>query len=710
MRGRAGSVILVLWMCAAIGLPAWAAQPSAEPALISEDHAAALAVNNLEAVDGGYALHHPGHRAVFGSQGIEVSPRSGALVWRWRLERLGAGASAASLIDAAPMQPSRPEALLLRYDRTVLDEEYVLGASTIEQRFILHVPPPLGGQDLVLEGSVTCDGDFLPGATGWEWRGDGGFVWLGPATVFDANGTAIASKFTVSASATRLVVDGEALAAAAYPVTIDPEIGANDFRISDMGGTGDPQYEAWEAAVAYNSTNNEYLVVWSGEDNSGGLVANEYEIYGQRLNAATGAEIGTNDFRISDLGGTGDPDWDGVAPAAAYNSTNNQYLVVWQGNDNVGGLVEGEWEIFGQRLNAATGAEVGTNDFRISDMGPDGDVEWDPEFPAVAYNSTNNEYLVVWTSDEFFAGALTNDELEIWGQRLNAATGAEVGANDFRISDMGGIGDPDYDAGFADVAYNLTGNQYLVAWRGEDNVGGLVNQEWEIFGQRLNAATGAEVGTNDFRISDLGGTGSTSYGADSWPPSVAYDGTDGHYIVVWVGTDNVGGLVSNEHEVFSQLLDAGTGAEVGANDSRISDMGGIGNASYWAYSPGVTFDTISNQFLVVWSGEDNVGGLVDNEYEVFGQQLDAETGAEVGVNDFRISDLGGVGGVGYAAREPDVAFSGANNEFLAVWHGDDNVGGLVDDEKEIFGQRLTSGLFSDGFESGNTAAWSLTVP
>ena len=46
----------------------------------------------------------------------------------------------------------------------------------------------------------------------------------------------------------------------------------------------------------------------------------------------------------------------------------NEYLVVWSGDDIEGvGLDEGEFEIFGQRLDE-NGTAQGTNDFRISDM------------------------------------------------------------------------------------------------------------------------------------------------------------------------------------------------------------------------------------------------------------------------------------------------------------------------------------------------------
>ncbi len=65
---------------------------------------------------------------------------------------------------------------------------------------------------------------------------------------------------------------------------------------------GNVSFAALNPAVAYNAMNNEYLVVWSGDDDTAPLVDEEFEIFGQRIDAATGAAIGTNDFRISDMG------------------------------------------------------------------------------------------------------------------------------------------------------------------------------------------------------------------------------------------------------------------------------------------------------------------------------------------------------------------------------------------------------------------------
>jgi hypothetical protein len=303
---------------------------------------------------------------------------------------------------------------------------------------------------------------------------------------------------------------------------VELQIGTQ-LRISDMGGSGDVNFAGLDAAVAYNSQNNEYLVVWYGDDNVGGLVEDECEIFGQRLDAATGAPLGTNDFRISHQGPDSDPGFDATFPAVAYNSEDNEYLVVWQGDDNVGGLVNGELEIYGQRLDAATGAPLGASDFRISDMGGTGSTSFNAVFAAVAYNSQDGEYRVVWAGDDN-VGSLVDGEIEVFGQRLDAA-GIALGANDFRISDMGPDGDAGFDASFPAVAYNRKGDEYLVVWNG-DNDFLQANDEVEIFAQRLGyvGKNLVELGVNDLRISDMGPNGNTSYVGQL--PAVTFNSRD----------------------------------------------------------------------------------------------------------------------------------------------------------------------------------------
>jgi hypothetical protein len=69
-----------------------------------------------------------------------------------------------------------------------------------------------------------------------------------------------------------------------------------------------------------------------------------------------------------------------------------------------------------------TPTEIGVNDFRISNMGPDGNANFDAFNPAVAYNTVHNQYLVVWEGEE-----TTDNESEIHGQLLDAATGNPSG-------------------------------------------------------------------------------------------------------------------------------------------------------------------------------------------------------------------------------------------------------------------------------------------
>jgi hypothetical protein len=537
----------------------------------------------------------------------------------------------------------------------------------------------------LMDNELEIFGQRVAGATGMEIGGDVRLSDMGPDgdPDYDAFSPAVAYNPTQDAylvvwsgeDDTGLLVDNEAeifgqLVQAATGV----EIGG-DLRLSDMGQDGNPDYSATNPAVAYNPTQGEYLVVWEGVDDTGLLVSGEFEIFGQRVAGATGAEIG-GDFRLSDMGPDGDPDYDTFDPAVAYNPTQNEYLVVWRGDDNTSSLVEGEFEMFGQRVAGATGAEIG-GDVRLSDMGPDGDPDYDVDDPALAYNPTQGEYLVVWEGDDN-SGSLVDGEFEIFAQRLTGATGAEIGS-DARLSEMGT--DKLYDAFDPAVAYNPTQNEYLVVWQGDDNTSPLVENEFEIFGQRVEADTGTVIG-GDIRLSDMGPDGNLGYGAFS--PAVVYNPIQGEYLVVWEGNDNTGSLADGEFEIYGQRVAGSTGAEIG-EDVRLSDMGPDGDQLYIAFNPAVAYNPTQNDYLVVWEGNDDTGSLTVVETEIFGQRVAGDTGAEIG-GDLRLSDMGPAGFPDYGAFDPALAYNPTQNEYLVVWWGDDNTGSLEVNEFEIFGQ------------------------
>ena len=718
------------------------ARPGA--AHLTSDQAISAAVNDLEATSDGYRLRHPRHLAIFTADGVQFTPRHGGPAWAWELTAVMAGDAPLTEVRVGAVRPASERPGTVVYPRGGLEERYQARKSTLEQQFVLPRPLPLGGADLVIAGTVACAGTFEETADGWLWRTSESSVYLGRVRVYDASGRDLPATMQVTAAETRIVVDGAALSRAAYPVTIDPEIGSNDFRISFMGR--DAQFDADRPAVAYNPLWEEYLVVWSGDHNAGSLVDGENEIFGQFVDAETGARVSSvwrisstgpdgntaydayapavaynstaheylvvwygdddtaplvdNEYeifcrrlhlnghsigssrRISSMGPDGNAGYSAYTPAVAYNSTANQYLVVWLGDDNTAPLVHEEYEIYGQRVDGATGAEIGT-DFRLSDMGPDGNAAYDAGVPAVVYNSTADEYLVVWDGDDNTA-PLVDGEYEIFGQRVDGATGAEIGG-DFRISRMGPDGNAAFDAYFPAIAYNSTEDEYLVVWWGDDNTAPLVDGEYEIYGQRVDGATGAGIGS-DFRLSDMGPDADPEYVA--WDPAVVYNSTEDEYLVVWWGYDNTAPLVYGEFEAFGQRVDGASGAEIGANDFRLSDMGPDGNAAYDAYDPAVVYNSTENEYLVVWHGDDDTAPLVDEEFEVFGQRMNGATGAEIGTNDLRLSHMGG--DVLYDAFDPAVAYNSAGNEYLVVWQGEDNTVPLVNGEYEIFGQRVNA--------------------
>jgi hypothetical protein len=644
--------ILMLALLVGSAAPAGQIRLSPEQALLA-------AVNDLESIAGGYRLRHPKHTATFTADGIEFAPRGEGPTWAWRLAAVTAGRHPLAGVEVGGVRPVSGSPLAVVYRRGAVLEQYLARRETIEQQFLIPRPLPLGGADLVITGAVQSNGAFEHSADGWVWRTAEGGVHLGRVRVYDARGTVVPATMAVTASTTRITIDGAALARAAYPVTVDPEIGS-DFVLSSMGPYTDPNYDALYPAVAHNSTNNQYLVVWSGTDD----VIGEYEIWGQRVNASNGAQIGA-DLQISFMGPADDPDYDAQDPDVVYNPASDEYLVVWSA-DHYG---DGHFEIWGRRV-AADGTLLGSM-VRVSVMGDGTDANYDAVNPAVTYNSTNNQYLVVWEGDHN-AGSLVNNELEIWAKRLSA-TAEWIDSDNRRMSDMGGTGNADYDARDPDVAYNSTDNQYLIVWEGDDD--SLVDDEFEIWGQRVNATLGGE-GANDFRISDMGGSGNPAL--DALDPAVAYNPANNQYLVVWEGDD----YTVDEFDIYGQRLTA-TGGGTGSNDFVLSNPGSGSNANYDAVNPAVAYDPYNSQYLVVWQ-DDELGVA---EFEIFGQRINAATGAAVGV-DTRLSDMGPEGDSRYIAQTPAVTFSSvANNQYLVVWSGDNS----TDGEFEIWAQRFTGG-------------------
>ncbi len=463
---------------------------------------------------------------------------------------------------------------------------------------------------------------------------------------------------------------------------VNGELEGENFPISTASS------EQHDPAVAYNSSKDEYLVVWWDDRDR---VLAGYNIYGRLI--ADDGEVGNSDCPIATATG------DQQVPDVTYNSTISEYLVVWQDNRY------GDWDIYGRRI--ADDCTPSNSEFAISRVP---DRQW---YPAVAHDSIVNQYLTVWWDNR---NSPTTGE-DIYGQ-IFSYDGTLLNGN-FPISTAAGF------QGRPDVAWNSADNEYLGVWADNRN---SVSTGFDIYAQRVSSQgelldnagnPGADSAVN-FAVSEAAG--------DQDHPVLVYNSDNIQYLIAWqdsrYGTwDIFVQLVSAQGELLDQAGNPGADPTVNSpisvasnsqerpaltyvqdkywavwQDSRyynfvedeiygqqISNYGELLGSSFPLVtaptsqtSPAVAYDGVHN-YLVVWQDARN---LTHTDYDIYGQIV-ASMGTLPGIN-FPIST---------AERDqwfPAVA-SDAKDAFLVVWQ--DSRHGSWD----VYGQRVSS----EGTLSGN---------
>jgi hypothetical protein len=320
------------------------------------------------------------------------------------------------------------------------------------------------------------------------------------------------------------------------------------------------------SAVAYNSVRQEFLVVWTqliDDDN--------WHIYAQRISSA-GSLLGSA-IAIDTSGQNSAPDvaydaWndrylvvydyayssvdhdiygrvvqgDGTlpyliqaidtsitsqsSPCVAYNSQDHEYLVVYQSETTAGSQLD---TIVGRRV-ASDGTLVGTAPTTIASTVT--------RFPDVAYNSTLNQYLVVY-------------------QRLQSGGDRDIQAH--RVANNLGLVGSEFGVctdSYAQVAPAVAAgrNEYLVVW--EDSEPGHA-ADYNAFGRRVLGNGTPQGAAGGFFI----GVGSE----DIWDvvPAVAYAGPYG-YLVSWVYMEG-SGTVDWHWDVYGAYVLGGTDQRAGSS-------------------------------------------------------------------------------------------------------------------------------------------------
>lgn len=391
-----------------------------------------------------------------------------------------------------------------------------------------------------------------------------------------------------------------------------------------------PPKSALNPSLAYDSQNKRYLAVWNAHSSGSGATTRQ-QIFGRFLKA-TGKPQG-GQFAISDEGPPVNTDDTMSDPIVVYNSSAEEFLVVWHASpagtaDNNCGPPY-RTQIFGQRVSS-TGAQPGTNDFPISS--PSDPAQECARDPQVVYNSQDHEYLVVWGNDPASSGPGT----QVYGQLLDT-TGTEIGGDDFPISSVPTLNQE------PTLAYDRIINKYLVVWHGTPS-GGDEEQDQRPYGQRLNA-DGTQAGANDFEVGKARGG----------VPTVVFNPKKKEFLVVWQRDKlEPNPNADTKHVVLGQRLSE-TGALKGKKGFLISEK-----RLFQANVPNLAYDSKANRYDVVFEGVTKKNKHREQNTQIFGQQLRAK-GKRIGNHSFLIAKNRG-------DEEPrSVVYNRKEREALVGW-------------------------------------------
>lgn len=358
----------------------------------------------LAEVDGRPWAGGPGFTATFDTGAVAFVPHLGASADEQLplgFEFLAYGRGGADEIATAAEPVARD--LTVDFVRKGVVERYEVRKEGLYQSFVF-AEPLNGTGDLVVRGRFATElAGVQVGPDEVVFGRDGlGGVRYGGVLGIDAAGETVAGQLHLDGNEVVLSLPAEFVDRAAYPLVLDPLLSV--FTVAAVDSEIEPD-------VAYDESNDEYLVVW------GRRTAGSNEVVGQRV-SSSGALLGGM-LPIETFEG-----WD---PAVGNVNLTNAFLVVWTQNVDPG---PAPTLIYGRTVTAGTGALSGP--FGVQ-LGDDSD-----EFKAdVAGDRTlgSNRALVVFEQRDF--GATTGT---IQGVSVSVTAGADPVPH--TIFDIGTGSDP----------------------------------------------------------------------------------------------------------------------------------------------------------------------------------------------------------------------------------------------------------------------------
>ena len=444
--------------------------------------------------EGGRLSHQAvGRRFEFDEGKVTVS--AGGSSWTYRFHGTQGGIRALS-ISAMPEQTA-PGSLEYRHSEGII-ERYLVKNRGVEQQFVL--PGPYAGGDVLLSGSVETD--LVPEVTSsFEGiafrRDDAPVLFYGEAKAVDAAGKTSVLEEHWSDGKLTIVVPAAFLAAALFPVMVDPYIGDRHTIDSTIDLARNP-------AVATTGDNTfKALVVWTTNETS--PVSVRGRIIGPLSNTIVGPIAAVDENFDNQTRYTGPR----VAWAGGF------WVVVAVGHDTVGGFVNPNFiqmnkvdtagtKTTGTSLNGVSG-DLKENDVDVAcnDAGKclitwivdrDGNGTLDSvkgSFYTPATNTIGSPFAI-------FDGSVTRAHSRVASNgtdfyEVNSASGIFI--EGYSITSGGVVSEHDPSATQPtqlnpEVSFNAQLNRYLVAW----DTGSTIR------GSTLTGATPPVISTTDTQL------------------------------------------------------------------------------------------------------------------------------------------------------------------------------------------------------------------
>ncbi len=365
-------------------------------------------------------------------------------------------------------------------------------------------------------------------------------------------------------------------------------------------------------AISYDPVTDLYLLVYEYAIDAVGST----QIRGQVIDA-TGTVV-TPDFLIFH-----DPSGN-YTPGIEYDSANQLFLLVWEHYPGVGG----DSDIYGIRIRVNAGGVV-TLGGQFTVNCDDEAMYGDQTNPAIAYDSVNGNFFVVW-EDSRDSGATGVD---IYGQTVQGCdpfTGPPCAPRCTKIDyeELDKIISNSLDDQMRpSIACDSNDGEYLVVWEDyEDHPD--VNQQnhpW-ILGLYLDANGDPIYGGNYFPVTDVphvphvsGDPGTVD--SEQYHPKVSYDSANEKFLVVWEDDRNSGSTLSDiygqrvmkyichmpslpiacavpatpPHKIIGGTFSDGETIILALEDDFV-----ISNLSQYEYPSAMAYDPLIDGFLVVW--------------------------------------------------------------------------------------------------------------